>query len=333
MRRMALSKTAQIIKDLADYVNDSDRVVLTTADLDGDSIGAIVALHNLLIQLFPDVGIEIVCEREVPERYRFLVPGTCPFSSVSSMPSNAWSDNFVIILDSDPGRFDKLAAAFQASKYKGTVDHHQNVTTSNYDFVHYDPVAPSTTMLVYELFTAAGVRPSLKAAYALYAGLVFDTSIFRYKLTTADSLRMAADLTEQGVDHTLVVDRLLLVQPLERVRLRARVLGSMALFFDGKLALSSLTRSESDGVDSGGLVDDLVFIEGVEVAALSVPVTDNRVRLSLRSRSDVNVAAIARALHPSGGGHRRASGVTLQGTVETIEARLKSLLTPDLERG
>ena len=119
---------------------------------------------------------------------------------------------------------------------------------------------------------------------------------------------------------------------LERVRLRARVLGSMALF-DGKLALSSLTRSESDGVDSGGLVDDLVFIEGVEVAALSVPVTDNRVRLSLRSRSDVNVAAIARALHPSGGGHRRASGVTLQGTVETIEARLKSLLTPDLERG
>ena len=261
---MRQSKTTQLIKMLGEYALDAERVILTTADLDGDSIGAMVALHDLLRQFLPEVNVQLVCESHIPERYEFLVPQNCTFSCVDSIEKNAWRGDFVIIVDSDPGRFIKLGEAFFAAKYRGIVDHHQNVAQSAYHFAAYDPIAPSTTTLVYHLFAAGGVRPSLEAAYALYAGLVFDTSIFRYKLTTADSLRMAADLTDLGVDHAMVVERLLLVQPLERVKLRAKVLSSMALFFGGKLAFSELKREDAEDVDSGGLVDDLVFIEGVD---------------------------------------------------------------------
>ena len=186
-------------------------------------------------------------------------------------------------------------------------------------------------MLVYELYLAANLIPSLSAARGLYAGLVFDTSIFRYKLTSPGSLRMAADLVEIGIDHADIVERLLLVQDPERVLLRAKVLSQLKRQFEGQFCLSVLDFKTVGNVDSGGLVDDLIFISGVHVAALIIELQDGRSRISLRSRGPINVAYIASSLHPTGGGHVRSAGVTLDMSLERATEALECALVAEFK--
>jgi phosphoesterase RecJ-like protein len=315
-------------KRLKSIIKNVERVVLTTADLDGDSVGAIVGMWDFLSQAYPATRVSVRIESPLPQRYAFLVVAGCVFEQAAE--DEDWSDAFVIVMDSEPQRFKRLGPIFWSAKLRGVIDHHQKVDATQYDFALYDAGAPSTTTLIYALYLESKFEPALGAAAALYAGLVFDTSVFRYKLTTSFSLRMAAHLTDIGVDHAHIVECLLLVQPIERVRLRAIVLSKLVLSFSSRLCISVLTEAEAGSVDSGGLVDDLVFIEGVEIAALCVVIPDGRLRLSLRSRSSINVADIAQHLHPTGGGHRRASGVTLRCTAAEAIERLNSLVAGHL---
>ena len=155
-------------------------------------------------------------------------------------------------------------------------------------------------------------------AGAIYAGMVFDTSIFRYRLTRPATLRAAAILLETGIDHARIVEEVLLQQSAAKMRLRGRMIEKMNLEFEGRLAWAVLTQGEVAGVESGGLVDDLVFIEGVEVGALFVENVSGEFKASLRSRGGVDVAKLAQAFSPMGGGHRRAAGATLMGKKEQV---------------
>lgn len=305
-----------------------ERIILTAADLDGDSIGTLVALEELIRQLMPSLEVDVRLESEVPNRYRFLMPES--FTPSIGTRGEDWSNAFAVVVDSEPSRYQRLGGTFASAGLKGLVDHHQTTVINDFDFVLYDPSSPSTTKLVYDLYLAANLRPSKAAASALYAGLVFDTSIFRYKLTSPGALRMAADLMTLGIDHAGIVERLLLVQPLDRVQLRAKVLSSLTVSYEGRFCCATLEYRDVLEVDSGGLVDDLIFIEGVEVAALIIALANGDSRISLRSRCEIDVAGVANCLDESGGGHIRAAGVTLSMSLsearEALDQQLDRLL-------
>ena len=304
------------VEHLRALCNQANETILTVSDIDGDSLGAAFALWYLLKTLEPTKSVSVVLERDIPKRYAFLVPSECRVDVFSDPPN--WKKAFVVLLDSSPDRFSTFGPSFSSAKTTGLIDHHHTANVEGFDFVLFDDVCPSTTLLIYRLFEAANVVPDCLAATNLFAGLVFDTSIFRYKLTTPESLIMSARLLELGVSHTEVIESLLLVQPWERVRFRADMIGEARFELDGRLCFSVMDRASDHLVDSGGLVDDLIFIEGVHVAAVIVTLPAGRVRLSLRSRSSVNVASIAKRIHPTGGGHSRAAGVTIEATVDFV---------------
>ena len=87
-----------------------------------------------------------------------------------------------------------------------------------------------------------------------------------------------------------------------------------------------LTYEETHEVDSGGLVDDLIFIQDTLVAALITELKDGRTRISLRSRCEIDVADVARSLNPTGGGHKRSAGVTVDLSLEDAAHELNALL-------
>lgn len=302
-----------------------DAIILTTADIDGDSLGALVGLHDLIVRLGFGSNLSVVLEEAVPNRYEFLLANS--FTPKVATGAEDWSNAFAIVVDSEPSRFHTLSGAFDSAKYRGLIDHHKTTATIGYDFTLHDPLSPSTTVLVYQLYQSAQIKPSQASARGLYAGLVFDTSIFRYKLTSPESLRMAADLMGLDIDHADIVERLLLVQPIDRVKLRAKVLSAMQCKFDGHVCVSALSYDDVLEVDSGGLVDDLIFIDGVYVAALVHELKDGRSRVSLRSRCSVDVAEIARRLHESGGGHQRSAGVTLAMNLHEAITALDEILS------
>ena len=151
--------------------------------------------------------------------------------------------------------------------------------------------------------------------------MVFDTSIFRYRLTRPQTLRGAARLLETGIDHARIVEDVLLQQKADKVRLKGRMIDKMQLDAGGRFAWAALTAEEVNGAETGGLVDDLVFVEGVEVGALLVGRGDGTVKLSLRSRGGVDVSAVARTCNPQGGGHTRAAGALFRCPLDEASAR------------
>ncbi len=282
-------------------------VLLTTPDLDGDSVGSIVALHRAISRRWPEKSLRVVVPEASPARYRSLTEGVAFVRAGGPVEAV----DLALVVDGGPERLGAAAPHFAAARVRGMIDHHRSSDVSVVDVALLDWAAASTTELVLQLCDRWGVSLDRSLAAPLFAGLAFDTSVFRYRLTSPRALRAAARLLETGIDHAGIVEQVLLQQSEGKARLRARVIDRMHLEASGRLAWSHVAASESAGVDTGGLVDDLVFIEGVEVGLLFVERGPERVKLSLRSRGGVDVASLAQTLSPRGGGHARAAGATV----------------------
>ncbi len=319
-------------------IEEADSVLLTTTEVDGDAVGAIISLSLAILTRWPQKTVVRVTHDPVPDRYHFMIPASMPFLRASEVAFQ--SLDLAIVLDGDPDRLGDAARHFRAAKQSGIIDHHRSSAHSKCDHRLHDEHAASTTQLILDLCDEWGVPLTKPLATAIYAGMVFDTSIFRYRLTSPKTLRGAARLLETGIDHAKIVEEVLLQQSAHRVKLRGRMIAKMSLELDGLFAWSVLSSSEALGTETGGLVDELVCIEGVELGLLIVELQDGRVKLSLRSRGQVDVSEVAGRCHPLGGGHARAAGATLsvplekavEDSVYIARQALRSLLPSEAKR-
>ena len=216
---------------------------------------------------------------------------------------------------------------------KGLVDHHASSTDDGYDVAWIAPSSCSACSMLAEAFDRWGVPIDAGLAELLYAGIVFDTGGFRYSNTTPEVHRLAARLVATGFDHAAVSARLLAQRREAGLRLAAEVYGGMTLHASGRLALGevSLARRSALGVEAGdleGIVDALVHVVGVEVAALLVERPGGVVKYSLRSRGRVDLLPLARQLSDTGGGHAKAAGATIEGSLDDARAAALRVLGP-----
>lgn len=214
------------------------------------------------------------------------------------------------------------------------VDHHAAHDEVG-DLVLRDPAACATGEVIFKLIEAAGL-PALSESIAtpLYSAIVADTGGFRYASTTGDVMRLGARLVDAGADPWSVAYNLFEGWELPRLRLLGVVLDSLETELDGRLAILRVTR---EMLEENGANDDMVegmvnygrMLRGVEIAALvwEWPVMGRdgeprmEVKVSLRSRGEVDVSEIAVAL--GGGGHRAAAGAQLRGDVESVLMRIR----------
>ncbi len=300
-------------------------------DLDGDAVGAMVALGLAIRRRWPACEVTLIADEVLPPRYRFLERADLPFRRAADVPASPV--DLALVLDGDPGRLGAAQRHYAAARARGLVDHHKTADAAAVDVAFLDPLAASTTELVLQLCDHWGVALDAALAAPIYAGLVFDTHVFRYRLTRPPTLRAAARLMETGIDHAWLVERVLLDQPMAKVRLRGRMLDRLEVALDGRLAWATLDEKACAGVETGGLVDDLVFIEGVEVGMLLIARGGGRVKLSLRSRGGVDCAEVAQALTSSGGGHARAAGATVTGPARAVAERVIAEVARRLNTG
>jgi phosphoesterase RecJ-like protein len=289
-------------------------------DLDGDAVGAIAAVARAVSLRWPECHVRLVADEALPARYRFLEDPAQPFLQAADVPVEP--TDLAVVLDGDPARLGAATPHFLAARKRAMIDHHKTAERDEVDEALLDPAAASTTELVLQLCDHWGVPLDRPLAAAIYAGLVFDTHVFRYRLTRPPTLRAAARLMETGIDHAFLVERVLLDQPMSKMRLRGRMLDRMHVELEGRLVWAALDEAECNGVETGGLVDDLVFIEGTEVGMLLVDRAGGRVKLSLRSRGGVDCAQVAQAIAASGGGHARAAGATVEGSAAGVAQKV-----------
>jgi phosphoesterase RecJ-like protein len=316
---------------LREALTSCRRVLLTgPVDPDGDSLGACFALQALL----EADGVDVVVTGHPSARYTFL-PGVARLAPDDAL-DGAW--DAVVVLDGDRHRLTPgVAAAFERARLRCIIDHHASTTADGYDIVWVDHTAPSTCEMIYRWLVEQGAPVTRDIATNLYAGIVFDTGGFRYSNTQPSTLRLAATLLEAGIDHHEVSLRILIERSRRGIAVAGSVFSGVTYALDGALAIGRVTQAMhvEIGIRSGdleGIVDALVHTEGVLVGAVLNDAGGGRVKVSLRSRGAVDVAAVAQALSAKGGGHRKAAGALVMSPIEDVERRIVETVGPLLGR-
>jgi phosphoesterase RecJ-like protein len=164
-------------------------------------------------------------------------------------------------------------------------------------------------------------------------GIVHDTGVFQYSCTSPETMRIAAGLMEKGIPFNRIIDRTFYRKSYLQNQLMGRTLMESIQLFGGKLIIGYLKNRDmsfygASSTDMDGIVSQLRNTEGVEVAIFMYENEPGIFKVSLRSCEKVDVSAIAQKF--GGGGHVRAAGCTMQGSVYDVINNLTLYLERDL---
>src|SRR3990172_8154815 len=165
--------------------------------------------------------------------------------------------------------------------------------------------------MIYDLIEALGAPVSREAATNLFVAILTDTGSFHYANTTPRALRVAAALVDAGAVPHEVAGLLFDQREVEELRLLGSLLSRVQLSSDGAVAWVEVTRDVLNYPRS---------VRGIKVALLLREEVGQGVRISLRSKGEVDVAAVASVFH--GGGHKNAAGCTVVGSLAEVRERI-----------
>ncbi len=297
-------------------------LIVTHVHPDGDAIGSLLGLANWLWARGKSVDAAV--DEGVPDFLEFL-----PNSGrvMPSLTSGDW-DVMVTVDASDQERTGTCGVyGFAHSQTVINIDHHR--TNTGFGDIHLIiPDAVSTTDVLYQWLTRMNEPITRDLAVTLLTGLVTDTMGFRTNHTTANTLGIAQALIASGASLHDIMERTLNSQKYMVVELWKRALSTVTLI-DGVISAevrqADLREIGLEEVPDTGLVNWLVAVDTASIAVLFKEQANNTVEISLRSDPNVDVSGVALAL--GGGGHRQASGATIEGSLEAVRARVMPMLT------
>jgi phosphoesterase RecJ-like protein len=294
--------------------------ILSHVRPDGDALGSQLALALSLKQLGKNV--RVWNEDGMLEKYSFLARAQL----LTKPPSGAEDVDVAIALDT--AIQNRLGTAFQAirtAKIWVNIDHHPS-NPGYGDLVYVDPVAPATGQILFELIKSERLPFDRAIAENLYIAISTDTGSFQYPNTSARTFEIAAELVRAGVDVGRINQQVYENYPRRRVELLRELLRTMRFEDGGRVASFSLSLKTAAklGVlpeDNEGLIDHLRAIRGVIVAVFFEELTDGKVRVSMRSKSEkTDVCAICQKF--GGGGHTLAAGARVRGSLAEVEQKI-----------
>lgn len=320
------------LAEIVAALHDGERFLLTTHEgPDGDALGSLLALHEILVQLGKD-SVMFLAEKEfpLPVEYRFLA-----LQEVFHEPPADLADRTIVFLDC--GNIDRMPVSWlrDGQRILNIDHHHDNTRFGAINLV--DVEASCTAEIVFEISDRLGAATTPSIAQALYVGLVTDTGMFMYENTDARTHRVAAALIEAGVDVNETFRRLYERVPEEKLRLIARALGKIDRRLGGALSTTYISTEDyaATGADetlTEGIIDFVRGVEGTSVAAVVRDKPDSlreARKVSLRSTDGrVDVSRIARKM--GGGGHRRAAGFSTDRGYDELLAFLVDEVAGDL---
>ncbi len=294
--------------------------ILSHVRPDGDALGCQIALALSLQQLGKEV--RVWNEEGMLEKYSFL-----PRAELLSKPPAAPEDvDVAIALDTAiQNRLGTALAAVHSAKLWINIDHH--LSNPGYgDLVYVDPTAPATGQIIFDLIKNQGFPFNREIAENLFAAISTDTGSFQYPKTTARTFEIAAQLVCTGIDVGRLNQQLYENYPRRRIELLRELLRTMRFESDGRVASFGLSLKTAAALqvlpeDNEGLIDHLRAIRGVIVAVFFEELSDGKVRVSMRSKTEaIDVCVICQKF--GGGGHTLAAGARVRGTLAEVEQKV-----------
>jgi phosphoesterase RecJ-like protein len=211
------------------------------------------------------------------------------------------------------------------------IDHHsagEDFGTARF----VEPTAPSTTMLVHQLYEDMGVAPDVETARLLLFGLCTDTGFFRHLGSQgAETFRAVARLVEVGTSTAEVYMMVYGKRELASRKLLAEMLGRVESHWGDRMLLTWQTMEDRARLRVMQRGEDEVYrllqtIEGNVVVVLIKEEKAGAFSVGLRSDVSIDVGAIASTF--GGGGHKQAAGFDIKGTLESIKKTLIDTFAP-----
>lgn len=322
------------VQEIKDLLSSPKRIAITTHQRpDGDAMGSSLGLYHYLTALGHKV--KIVSPTPYAE-YLAWMPGA---KDIIVGPEDRdladWTfegADAIFCLDFNAlhriNEFEKPVKDSMGKKIM--IDHHMD-PVEFYDYQYWDDKASSTAEMIFRLMEELDHLEYLSkdVAISLYTGIMTDTGSFRFTSTTPRVHRMVARMMETGINVNEIYDNIMSNSSVDRLKFighclteRLKVVPELNTAYMMVPKEVFKTYNIKTG-ETEGLVNYALGIRNVKLGVL-MTVQDNIVKLSFRSRGQVNSAQLAGNF--GGGGHFYASGGKSTGTLEETEKKFLALL-------
>jgi bifunctional oligoribonuclease and PAP phosphatase NrnA len=323
-KNTGMQKISQSVETFCEGLKLGNRFLLAShVTPEGDAVGSVLAMDSLLRRLGKQT--KIVCQDVIPERLSWLSNGRW-----NVVPDVSASEQFDCLVVADCPKIERIGTVGDLITPKTkifNIDHH----VSNTKFGHFNYVLPNAGAcgeVIVDIFKELGVKINVEEATALYVSINTDTGSFKYSNTTMKSHEIVSQLIQIGIDIETINDQLYATYSLEKVRLYSILLGRIKTTSDGIIAWAGLTREDlkkTGGTyeDAEGFIDFLKYMKEVQFSFFLTEMDGEhrgKIRVSLRSRGQYDVAHVA--VHFGGGGHRKAAGCEIKGTIEEVAQKI-----------
>lgn len=305
------------LDNILEEINKAKKIViLTHENPDGDAIGSSLAMYHALKAYGKNPDII------VPDHSKTFncLPG------IEELKTKSDVEHYDLAISLDCATIKMLNGFvnyFENAKVKVCIDHHSTNTMFG-DYNYVNPDAPACAQILLVIFEYFGIEISKEIGTCILAGIITDTGGFKYQGVTAETFEFVAWLLNKGVNVSKLYRQVLEVQTKPNFELHRIANNRIEFLKDGKIAYTYITKEDEENVhaesgDHEGIVDIGRGVEGVEVS-IFIRETEKGCKISLRSNEYVNVSDACAVF--GGGGHARAAGCTIPGSIEQAKERV-----------
>ncbi len=309
-------------------------VICAHTNPDGDALGSGLALAQLISQQWEGKHVTnlLADDDVVPRLYRFL-PGADGFVRPSDYEGTP--DLFIAVdLCMEP-RLNKAQDVLARAKHVAVLDHHPSENPfGEVALIRSDAAAAGVIIAEYALYLGANITPDI--ANCLFCAIVTDTGRFQFQNADSEAFECASMLVDAGASPSMISLNVYQSFRLAYLHLESVVMGRIVTFSGGRIAYSYATHTDLERTGASldecdGLIDIIRSVDGSELALFLKETADGKVRGNLRSKGELDISGVARAM--GGGGHKAAAGFTSDCGIDATLAAVLPQLQAVLEAG
>lgn len=323
---MTTATDTSLLQQTAEAIRARQRfVIVSHVRPDGDAVGSQMAMAHALWSMGKEVR---VVSRDPAPPPMHVFPGVAAIEILDRVddPGDA-----VIVMES--GDLLRTGVSGLEGGFVINIDHH--VGNSMFGAINwFDVSAAACGEMVFDLVRELGVPLSHDIAVHLYVAILTDTGSFRHSNITPRTFEICRECVAAGVNPAAVARSVYDSNNLGRIRLMGAILNQMTLASGGRLGIMWVTQqlvTDSEGTyeDTEGLINIPLTVREIQAVVLFKEVGPDDWRVSMRSKGEVNINAVAREF--GGGGHKNASGCSASGSLEHLTNVFVTKITEQMD--
>jgi phosphoesterase RecJ-like protein len=319
-----------VVTRIRDEIRSRERFLLTShARPDGDSIGSQLAMAFALEALGKQVRI---INADPPPEHYYEFPGVERIEFATEVPGDAEAEAVIVM---ECGDLSRTGVGGFDGRFIINIDHH--IGNRMYGAVNwFDESAAACGEMVFDVIQALEVPLTIEIGTHIYLAILTDTGSFHHSNITPRTFDICRRAVEAGVNPAAMARRVFDSNSFGKLKLIGALLDRMELLDEGRLAVLYLDDAmlEACGCthnDTEGLINLPLTAREIQAVVFFKVAPEGDVRVSMRSKYDVDVRLVANAF--GGGGHRNAAGFTVPGPLAQVRARILEQVVAAVARG